>query len=156
MYSNNLICDILNYIDEHINDKISIDSLASTFYFNRFYIMKLFKRELNISINEYINCIRIYNSTILIRNSNYSIMMIGLLNGFYSLEYFSETFKKIIGVSPLRYKKYCINRFILDENDINTIINGSIYLESLVDLVNNYKKKKKPMVAPVRKLSIFD
>ena len=61
-----------------------------------------------------------------------------------------------ISIVKAMNNKISINRFALDENDINIIINGSIYLESLIELVNDYKKKKKPMVAPVRKLSIFN
>lgn len=62
MYSNKLICDILFYIDKNINNKINIQDIADIFFFNRFYIMKLFKKELGISINNYINLKRILNS----------------------------------------------------------------------------------------------
>ena len=50
MHSNELICNILFYIDNNINNIITIDDLANEFYYNKFYIMKLFKKELNISI----------------------------------------------------------------------------------------------------------
>ena len=46
MYSNELICDILNYIDVNINKKITIVELYLKFYYNRYYIMKLFNKEI--------------------------------------------------------------------------------------------------------------
>ncbi|MEE3343111.1 MAG: AraC family transcriptional regulator [Bacilli bacterium] len=156
MFSNDLVCDILEYIDNNINNKISIKDICDKFYYNRYYIMKLFKREIGVSINNYINNIRIYNSTKLIKDSNYSMLMIGLYNGFYSLEYFSEMFKKIIGVSPLKYKKYSRNRFLLDDKDVDKILNGIINLKLLIDFKNEYKNNRKPKEAPVRKLSIFN
>ncbi len=50
MFSNELICDILDYIHKNIDDEIKIDMIANNFYFNRTYIMKKFKKELDISI----------------------------------------------------------------------------------------------------------
>ena len=155
MFSNDLVCDILEYIDNNINNRITIDDISNKFYYNRFYIMKLFKREIGIPISIYINSVRVYNSTKLIRNGNYSMLMVGLSNGFYSLEYFSEMFKKTIGVSPLKYKKYINNRFSFKEEDVNIILNNIINLKTLSEFVDKYKKNRKPIKLPVRKLSIF-
>ena len=84
MYSNKLICDILFYIDKNINNKINIQDIADIFFFNRFYIMKLFKKELGISINNYINLKRILNSLSDIKNTDDSYLTIALNNGFNS------------------------------------------------------------------------
>ena len=156
MFSNNLVCNIIEYIDNNINDKITVENISKRFYFNRFYIMKLFKRELDITICDYINTKRIYNSTKLIKTTNYSMLTIGLLNGFYSLEYFSETFKKIIGVSPIKFKKYCNNRFSFTEEDNYLIINNLIKMQDIIELVNKYKNNRRHIKIPVRKLSIFN
>ena len=117
--------------------------------------MKLFKREIGVSINTYINYLRVYNSTKLIKYNNYSVRMIGMLCGFFSIEYFSETFKKVIGVSPLKYRKYCSNRLVLEEKEIDLILGNSIELQMLMEYTDRYKKNRKPKVAPVKKLSIF-
>lgn len=89
MYSNELICKILNYIDNNINKKITIEELSLRFYYNRYYIMKLFKKEIGMSILDYINLLRIRNSINSINNSNKLLIRIAIDNGFYSLEYFS-------------------------------------------------------------------
>ena len=155
MFSNELVCNILEYIDNNICDRITIDDIVSKVFYNRFYVMKLFKREIGVSINVYINYLRVYNSAKLIKYNNYSVRMIGMLCGFFSIEYFSETFKKTMGVSPLKYKKYCFNRFALSEREMDLILGNSIELQTLVEYSNNYKKNRKPKVSPVRKLSIF-
>lgn len=40
-----LIINILKYIEDNLYDNISIDAIAIQFYFNRFYIMRLFKKK---------------------------------------------------------------------------------------------------------------
>ena len=105
MFSNELVCNIIEYLNDNINKEITINELSLLFYFDKTYIMQKFKRELGISIHEYINTIRIYNSLAYFKDNNY-VLSIALNNGFNSLEYFSETFKKIMGVS-------CLHRIFL-------------------------------------------
>ena len=154
MYSNELVCKILNYIDENINNKITIDNISSNFNYNRFYIMKLFKRELNISIIDYINIVRINNSLEYIKN-NYNFLSVALINGFYSLEYYSEIFKKVLGVNPSTYKKIVGRNNSLSDNIIDECITNLAYTKEVIDRCNKYKNNVKPSLLPVKKLSIF-
>lgn len=155
MYSNKLICDILFYIDKNINNKINIQDIADIFFFNRFYIMKLFKKELEISINNYINLKRILNSLSDIKNTDDSYLTIALNNGFNSLEYFSETFKLIIGVSPRVYKKFTYFIIKIKDEEINTIRSNLLKLTSTINKIDNYKNNLKPEIKKEKKLSIF-
>ena len=142
MYSNDLICNILEYLNNNINKEITIKELSLIFYFNKTYIMKKFKKELNISIHEYINTIRIYNSLLFFKNDNY-ILSIAIKNGFNSLEYFSETFKKIIGVSPLIYKKYLNYKYVTSEEQEKILYNVS-RISSIKTNALNYINHRKP------------
>lgn len=155
MYSNKLICDILNYIELNLNSKISINDLENKFYYNKFYIMKLFKKEIGISIFEYINILRIYNSSNEIKNTNNSFTMISMNNGFYSLEYFSETFKKVVGVNPRTYKNFWNYNYKINETDLNTIRESIIYLNNFIENKEKYISNTKPIETPIKKLSIF-
>lgn len=155
MYSNELVCDILDFIDSNINRKISIEEISCKFYYNRYYIMKLFKKELGVSIFGYMNKIRIYHSIFDIKNLGYSMTRIAIKNGFYSLEYFSEMFHQIIGVSPRVYQNYCKYFFRVSNHDLETIRENLIILQEFVDLIEKYKKNKKPNKVPVLKRSIF-
>jgi len=155
MYSNKLVCDILNYIELNLNSKISINDLEKKFYYNKFYIMKLFKKEIGISIFEYINILRIYNSSNEIKNTNNSFTMISMNNGFYSLEYFSETFKKVVGVNPRTYKNFWNYNYKIKETDLNTIRESIIYLNNFIVKKENYISNTKPIETPIKKLSIF-
>ena len=103
MYSNELVCNILDYLDKNINTDLSIDLISSIFCYDKFYIMKRFKKEIGTSIFNYINSIKVYNSLKFFKNDD-SILIIALESGFNSFEYFSEKFKKVMGVNPTAYR----------------------------------------------------
>lgn len=144
MFSNDLICNIIEYLNNNINKEITIDELSTLFYFNKTYIMKKFKKELNISIHEYINTIRIYNSLPYFKEDNY-ILNIAFRNGFNSLEYYSEIFKKNIGVSPNIYKKYLSYKNITDKEE-EKILNNICRISSIKSKTLNYLNHRKPKV----------
>lgn len=154
MYSNELVCNILSYIDENFKNKITIDDLVSEFNYNRFYIMKLFKRELNISIIDYINTIKIYNSLNYI-NNNHSFLSCALINGYYSLEYYSEMFKKILGVNPRTYKKIINRNKDVTIKELDTFTNNLAKIKRIIDKCNLYKTNIVPRTLPTKKLSLF-
>lgn len=155
MFSNELVCNILDYIDNNINRKFSIDDIVNKFFYNRYYIMKLFKQEVGITIIDYVNRIRIYNSLNEIKNSDNSFTMIALNNGFYSLEYFSEMFKKVMGVSASSYRKFCFFNIEVSEEEQIIIRNSLSNLYLIIEKTRHYKRNIKPKNIPVRKLSIF-
>ena len=152
MYSNELTCNILEYLNNNINKEITMDELSSLFYFDKTYIMKRFKKDLKISIHEYINIIRIYNSLIYFRNDNY-FLSIGLRNGFNSIEYFSETFKKIIGVNPTTYKKY-INYKKVSKSDERIILENINNITNIKNKAISYLNHRKPKVMPVKNIKL--
>lgn len=153
MFSNDLVCDILTYINDNINDKISINDIENNFHYNRYYIMKLFKKEIGLTIINYINSLRIYNSIKCIENSSSSFLSIAINNGFSSLEYFSETFRLVTGYTPSDFKLFFSNT--IDDDDYIKIQNIISSLFSINELYLNYLNRRKPVNKPVMKLSLF-
>ena len=155
MYSNELICNILDYIDTFINTKITVDDLENTFFYNRYYIMKLFKKEIGLTIIDYINKVRVYNSIMEINEYNNLLIKVAVDNGFYSLEYFSEIFKKEVGMSPKQFQKAMKNKYSYDDRFFEAT-RKVIMIKNLIVRVNTYKQNRMRTVMPVKKLSIFD
>ncbi len=153
MYSNELICNILNYLDENIYTDISIDLISSIFCYDKFYIMKRFKKELDISIFNYINAIKVYNSLKYFKSDD-SVLKIALESGFNSLEYFSEIFKKVIGVSPSTYRYFIRYDIRVKADEVSTIINSLVKLDELRNNVMFYRRRVKPSTTLVKKLSL--
>ena len=153
MYSNELVVKILNYIDDNLYKRITMDEISSIFYFNKDYLMRIFKKELDITIMDYINKRRIYNSLDLLKNSDDLIIKIALNSGYSSLEYYSETFTKILGVSPLTYRKFTrVNSQISDE-ELNIIREKLPEISLLLKKIDIYKNNIKR--SEVKKIGLF-
>lgn len=153
MFSNDLICDILDFLDQNINRKISIDELSCRFYFNKDYIMRLFKKEMHCTITEYVNHLRIFYSLKDLQETNLSILSVGINHGFTSLEYYSEMFRKIMGVSPTVYRNFTMRSIHVLEEDIITIQNNLSKLSSFYEASDYYKNNRKKLLS--KSLSIF-
>ncbi len=153
MYSNELVCNILDYLDENINTIISIDMISSIFCYDKTYVMKRFKKELGISIVSYMNSIKIFNSLKYYKNDD-SILKISMESGFNSLEYYSEIFKKVIGLSPMTYKQFIRYDVRVLANEVSTIVNSLVKLDELRNRVTFYRRRVKPSTIMVKKLSL--
>ena len=155
IYSNELVCNILTYIKNNINAEITISDISNLFSYDKTYIMKKFKKELGITIKEYINIIKVLNS-LTYYNSNNTILKIAILSGYNSIEYYSEVFSKLIGVSPRVYKKFIMPLSNLSEKEIQIIRTSISELYSLKDKITKYLNNQKPKKLPTRKISIFN
>lgn len=116
--------------------------------------MKKFKKELNITIKEYINIKKILNS-LEYYNYNIKILNIAFKSGYNSLEYYSEIFTTLLKVSPRKYKKYILSVNNLTEEEINIIRTNLTNLITIDTNIKKYITNQKPKELPVRKLSIF-
>lgn len=154
MYSNKLISEILIYINENIQKDISIDDLEKQFYYNRYYIMKLFKKEIKMTIIDYINSIKIYKSLELIKDK-YSFTNIAIDVGYNSLEYYSETFKKITGYKPSEFRYFFLKIYMLDNQSIINIRNKIINLNQIYCIKDEYILHMKRPKNGEKILSIF-
>ncbi|MBQ7136995.1 MAG: helix-turn-helix domain-containing protein [Bacilli bacterium] len=117
--------------------------------------MKLFKKEIGLTLVEYINSIRVYNSIMFLKNNNNNLTNIAIRSGFYSLEYFSETFKNITHMNPRLFKKYFYNKKDLTIEQIDSINNSIISLHEIYNKKDIYISKRKITNHYVKKLSIF-
>lgn len=154
MYSKQLIVDILYYLDNNLLRQITMDDLSKEFFYNKDYIMRLFKKEIHSTIIEYVNRKRIFLAINQIKNTNDSMIKCAIMCGFSSLEYFSETFKQIMGVSPSRFRLFYRANKSLTIDEIEMIRIRIVKLNMYITKTDTYKintKKKE-----VKKLSLFD
>ncbi|MBV7507968.1 AraC family transcriptional regulator [Bacillus sp. sid0103] len=94
----------LMYINLNFKEPINVQSIADEIGFNRSYLARKFKEELNISVIEYIHQKRIEEAIFLIEQSRLSITDIGIQVGFSSYNYFCKVFKGIKGMTATDYK----------------------------------------------------
>ena len=99
-------CGIVRrYIDEHFKESISLDQLAELAHINKYYLVHAFRKTYGTSPINYLISRRIQESRFLLTNSDHSLSQIARILGFSSLSYFSQSFRRAEGVSPLEYRK---------------------------------------------------
>jgi AraC-like DNA-binding protein/quercetin dioxygenase-like cupin family protein len=95
---------ILDYIDRHLGEQMTIEGLARQVHFHPNYFLHVFKSMLGVSPILYINKKRIENARQLLITSDLTVSDIAGLTGM-ELYYFSRTFKKLTGLSPSEYRR---------------------------------------------------
>ena len=108
-YENELLNDILLYIDDNIYEKISVSTLCEHFCISTSMLHSLFKKNMNNTAKNYINELKLSKSKELIRNSTHTLSEISEMLGFSSIHYFSKKFKSYFNISPTEYSKSIYN-----------------------------------------------
>lgn len=94
-----VIRKILDYINEHITEDLSIDRIAEAMYLNRSYLMHLFKSETGYTIGKYISEKRLFLANHLI-GEGVSITDACYRSGFRNYSAFFQAYRNKYHVSP--------------------------------------------------------
>lgn len=104
--SERYVQQIVTYIETHYMQDISVDDMAGDLHLNRHHLMKVFREVTGMTISDYLFKRRIDQAkTLFYRNTRISVADIGYQVGFKHPSHFSRTFKKLVGISPERYRK---------------------------------------------------
>ena len=96
------VSPILKYIQDHLEDPLTIGDIAKTFFMSKYYLCHIFKEGTGFSVMDYvINC-RILRARALLRQG-VRVQEAGERAGFRSNEHFIRTFKKLTGMTPKHY-----------------------------------------------------
>ena len=101
---------IIEFIDEHYAENISITQLARLLSVSTKHFAKTFKKTFLISPHQYVINKRITESQKLLVETDLSVKEIAYTVGFDNENYFSELFKNKIGVSALNFRKRAITQ----------------------------------------------
>ena len=97
--------NVREYIDANYHDSsLSVEGIANVIYMNSSYLRKIFKKELNMSVNDYIVDVRLQKARELIGSGNIKLSGISERVGYNDAGYFSKSFKKKFGISPSEYE----------------------------------------------------
>ena len=106
-----LIRKVLTQIDYDLTADLGLKNLAAQLNINPSYLSTLFKKETGFTLTEYVNQKRIEHAVFLLNSSNLQIQMIAQYSGIADVNYFTKTFKKIIGITPKEYRDRITNPF---------------------------------------------
>lgn len=94
---------MITYIQDHLEEKISLADMEAQFYLNRDYLSRLFMKHTHTSIGRYIAIQRIAKAQEYLREG-LSVLEVSEKMGFSSYAYFFKVFQKMTGISPSQYR----------------------------------------------------
>lgn len=95
----------MEYIKEHLGEKLTVSDIAANAGFSKFYFLRRFREFTGMTVVEYVNALRCESAKELLNSGQYSIKQAALACGFENFSYFSNVFKKYTGVLPSEYVK---------------------------------------------------
>lgn len=94
---------ILFYLEEHIQQYVSIEDICHDNLIGRSQLQKLFREQHNCGVIEFFSRMKIEFAKQLIRENQMNFTQISDFLGYSSIHYFSRQFKKISGMTPSEY-----------------------------------------------------
>lgn len=98
--SEDMVSRIKAYVKEHIAEALNVELLARLVNLSPDYLTKVFKKESQMTLNDYIIQQRMFLAKELLMTSNMSVNRVSDTIGYSNYSYFSKAFKKYYGISP--------------------------------------------------------
>lgn len=97
--------EVTFYIRKNLYQNPSVHGVCQALHFNPSYLARLFKKEMNMTISEYIMQEKIKEAKQLLKITNHSILEICSLLHFTDQSHFTKNFKKFTGHTPKQYRQ---------------------------------------------------
>lgn len=98
------LSDVLEYINEHYTESITLTELSTKFYMSEFYLCRSFKKSTGRTIVEYINYLRIEKAKQLLLKHGNNVKDTAKMCGFKTTSHFNYVFKEYEKMNPSQFK----------------------------------------------------
>ena len=102
---NTIVSRTLQYVADHVYDKLSVEIVAKETGVSASHLTALFHRQMQISPGEYIRRVKLEESKALIREGKLNFSQIAAALKYSTIHHFSRQFKDNFGISPSEYAK---------------------------------------------------
>lgn len=106
---------IKDYIDAHYKEDINLKSIADALKVNQYYMAHVFKAMSGYSPMQYVIRRRIGEAQSYLLGTNRGITEIAMMVGYNNANHFHNTFMKIVGMSPGKYRQYWMSDKPIDK-----------------------------------------
>lgn len=110
-----LYASIVNFLCYNYTRNLTLDDIAKEMHYSKSYIRQLFHKKTNHTIAHYLTTLKMKRAKELLLDENISISQIAFEIGYDDANYFSNVFRKEVGMSPTMYRK---QRNTVSENAI--------------------------------------
>jgi AraC-like DNA-binding protein/mannose-6-phosphate isomerase-like protein (cupin superfamily) len=102
---NSLGYQIKHFIDRNYTQNIPLQEIANQLYISPYYMSRIFRKEIGYSPINYIIQRRIGEAKKLLLTTDMTVQEIALKVGYENTNYFSMLFKKVVGMSPKKFRE---------------------------------------------------
>jgi len=102
--SNLIVLKALQYIETNYSKKITLGGMAAELFVTPNYLCRLFKRNMHKNLMKYLIEFRMEKAKVLLKDVRYKIVDVAEMVGYNGTKYFSSSFKKIYGITPMEYR----------------------------------------------------
>lgn len=102
---NKTVSAIINYISKNYGRNMPLEEIADAVGLSANYICSLFKKEMGVNLFSYLMEYRINRAKELLLSTNLKSYEIAEKTGFSDESYFSRSFKRVTGQSPIEFKR---------------------------------------------------
>ena len=95
---------VIDYIQAHLAEDLSLDAMATEIGMSRFYFCRLFKKSTGITPYQYLIKCRLDKAKSLLLSRKLSVADVALQVGFSNQSHFTKHFKRLMGVTPKVYR----------------------------------------------------
>jgi AraC family transcriptional regulator len=97
--------NVLQYIEQHLTQDVSLSTLAKTANLSNFYFLRAFKAEMGMTPRQYVIDQRIQRAKHYLKKSSNDIAEVALQSGFSSHQHLTTVFSKAVGRTPSVFRK---------------------------------------------------
>lgn len=100
-----IVVRICEYIADNFREEIDSIDIAVAANIHPKYAMTVFKKSTGMTLNEYINLLRLSYAQALLMHDDESVLTIAMDSGFGSLSAFNKSFRKVANMSPSDFRR---------------------------------------------------
>ncbi|AJS58857.1 AraC family transcriptional regulator [Paenibacillus sp. IHBB 10380] len=101
------ISQVVHYINHHYDQRLTLDDISRRFYMSPSHLSRTFKESTGFTLIEYVNNVRVKQACYFLKESKLPVSEIAERVGFENLTHFGRTFKSVVGLSALKFRKSC-------------------------------------------------
>lgn len=100
-----LITQIFSYIDQNLDQKLTLEKIAKALHYSKFYLARTFKKHTGMTIGSYIQDRRLEEAAAKLEETEKPIVEIALEAGYGSQQAFTTGFRRRYLCTPQEYRK---------------------------------------------------
>ena len=100
-----LVEQVRKYVEDNLDQNLNVNGVAAALFMNGDYISRVFKNETGTPLKEYIIQRKMESARLLLTTTQLPVSVIASKLGYDNFSYFSQAYRRCMGVSPSEERK---------------------------------------------------